>query len=438
MSDAIPTSYAIGSQGEHVKKYQSQLRVLGYDVGEDELGVFGQGTNTAIKKFQKDFGEKVDGIVNFGGSTESLLNVKTKSLGQQDTSKPMPEFLGVFGKGPELFSGKAADVGNEFLGSPEEESFLNSRIDAEGNVVPITDEFYENFFRGAPAVNPGVTPTSPVAPTQVGQAFNNYGNIQGGGGEFGDTAFGNEGGKSNITPFQNAMSNPMVQEALLKFGSAVSPEGFAGKLAEEFLPQLKGKRYGNALTKAMAGEELTPADIQGMTAEEIQSVHTTASAMEKERAETELTEKKVEFFLTPEREFEMNAILEGIKNSASGGLERARFEKSVMDGIIRYAEGVVDTEFEKGLVTLPDGTQDFRFTDPAGAQARANQIVQDSLAESTKQFGLSTGWAAMLKAGSENVPTINNETEFAELPDGAQFRKAGDTQIYIKQTEGTE
>jgi len=50
-----------GSSGEAVKACQSQLKSKGYAVTVD--GVFGTGTESAVKKFQKDKGLLVDGIV---------------------------------------------------------------------------------------------------------------------------------------------------------------------------------------------------------------------------------------------------------------------------------------------------------------------------------------------------------------------------------------
>jgi peptidoglycan hydrolase-like protein with peptidoglycan-binding domain len=51
-----------GLQGEDVRELQSALESLGYDVGPID-GIFGPLTERAVKKFQKDNGLVVDGIV---------------------------------------------------------------------------------------------------------------------------------------------------------------------------------------------------------------------------------------------------------------------------------------------------------------------------------------------------------------------------------------
>ncbi|HHX22521.1 MAG: peptidoglycan-binding domain-containing protein [Tepidanaerobacteraceae bacterium] len=51
-----------GLQGEDVRELQSALESLGYDVGPID-GIFGPLTERAVKRFQKDNGLVVDGIV---------------------------------------------------------------------------------------------------------------------------------------------------------------------------------------------------------------------------------------------------------------------------------------------------------------------------------------------------------------------------------------
>ncbi|NLZ52038.1 MAG: peptidoglycan-binding protein [Thermoanaerobacteraceae bacterium] len=51
-----------GLQGEDVRELQSKLESLGYDVGPID-GIFGPLTEKAVRKFQKDNGLVVDGIV---------------------------------------------------------------------------------------------------------------------------------------------------------------------------------------------------------------------------------------------------------------------------------------------------------------------------------------------------------------------------------------
>jgi len=51
-----------GLRGEDVKELQSRLESLGYNVGPID-GIFGPLTERAVRKFQKDNGLVVDGIV---------------------------------------------------------------------------------------------------------------------------------------------------------------------------------------------------------------------------------------------------------------------------------------------------------------------------------------------------------------------------------------
>ncbi len=55
-----------------VKKVQKTLNDLGYDCGKAD-GVFGKKTKTALKKFQKDNGLKVDGKI--GKQVKKALNI---------------------------------------------------------------------------------------------------------------------------------------------------------------------------------------------------------------------------------------------------------------------------------------------------------------------------------------------------------------------------
>ena len=61
-----------GSNGEYVTLLQTKLANLGYDLGSYGVdGDFGKATEAAVKKFQKDHGLKVDGIV--GAQTWAAL-----------------------------------------------------------------------------------------------------------------------------------------------------------------------------------------------------------------------------------------------------------------------------------------------------------------------------------------------------------------------------
>ena len=52
-----------GDRGEHVTELQTRLQELGYDIGKAGAdGIFGSGTQGAVKAFQKDHGLTADGI----------------------------------------------------------------------------------------------------------------------------------------------------------------------------------------------------------------------------------------------------------------------------------------------------------------------------------------------------------------------------------------
>jgi peptidoglycan hydrolase-like protein with peptidoglycan-binding domain/tellurite resistance protein len=63
------TSIGRGASGNHVRNIQAALSNLGYEVDID--GIFGAGTQSAVRQFQSDNGLSVDGIV--GPRTWSLL-----------------------------------------------------------------------------------------------------------------------------------------------------------------------------------------------------------------------------------------------------------------------------------------------------------------------------------------------------------------------------
>lgn len=67
MSDEILKN---GSKGEDVRKLQEDLNALGYQVQVD--GIFGPGTEKAVKQFQAAFGYTVDGLV--GKGTKFLID----------------------------------------------------------------------------------------------------------------------------------------------------------------------------------------------------------------------------------------------------------------------------------------------------------------------------------------------------------------------------
>lgn len=58
-----------GSRGDDVKLLQKKLNALGYDLDID--GIFGGGTDEAVRTLQKTWGYDVDGIV--GPGTEHCI-----------------------------------------------------------------------------------------------------------------------------------------------------------------------------------------------------------------------------------------------------------------------------------------------------------------------------------------------------------------------------
>ena len=62
-----------GSRGDDVKALQQQLNGFGY--GLDADGIFGDGTENAVRHLQKSFGYTVDGQV--GDGTRGLIQQQT-------------------------------------------------------------------------------------------------------------------------------------------------------------------------------------------------------------------------------------------------------------------------------------------------------------------------------------------------------------------------
>ena len=70
------TAYSSGSTGQTVRQIQTALKNRGYYTGKVD-GIFGKITTAAVKKFQKDRGLKVDGIV--GPATMKALGISVSS-----------------------------------------------------------------------------------------------------------------------------------------------------------------------------------------------------------------------------------------------------------------------------------------------------------------------------------------------------------------------
>lgn len=72
-----------GSRGELVKQVQTKLKSWGYYTGSVD-GIFGSGTESAVKSFQKKNGLTVDGIV--GKKTAAALGINIDAGGSQSSA----------------------------------------------------------------------------------------------------------------------------------------------------------------------------------------------------------------------------------------------------------------------------------------------------------------------------------------------------------------
>jgi len=105
-------SYQVGSKGPEVEKIQKKLKERGLYNGPID-GIFGGGTEAAVRKFQADNNLQADGVVGaktwealFGGSQIERAGIATQSLlyrclaltGSFETNSPIPEcFSGISG-----------------------------------------------------------------------------------------------------------------------------------------------------------------------------------------------------------------------------------------------------------------------------------------------------------------------------------------------------
>jgi len=104
--------YKIGSTGKEVVKIQKKLKKLGYYHGPID-GIFGGGTYSAVKNFQRDHNLKVDGIV--GEKTWKALfqkNIPNQSIKKKPLIYRCMALTGTFETGkdfPECFAGISGD-----------------------------------------------------------------------------------------------------------------------------------------------------------------------------------------------------------------------------------------------------------------------------------------------------------------------------------------
>lgn len=96
-----------GSRGEYVSLLQTKLIMFGYDLGSSGAdGIFGKKTEEAVKKFQKDSGLKVDGIVgkdtwnalDGGSEAEVLYTVRIQHLHKTDAEELAAKYGGTVEK----------------------------------------------------------------------------------------------------------------------------------------------------------------------------------------------------------------------------------------------------------------------------------------------------------------------------------------------------
>ncbi len=79
---ALAESLRYGSRGAKVKEIQNKLKSWGYYKGSVD-GIFGSGTQSAVKAFQKRNGLTADGIV--GSKTAAAMGIKLTSSGGSST-----------------------------------------------------------------------------------------------------------------------------------------------------------------------------------------------------------------------------------------------------------------------------------------------------------------------------------------------------------------
>ena len=77
------TTLKVGSKGEDVKKLQTMLNACGFNCGNPD-GIFGSGTETAVKAMQKHFGITQDGI--YGTTSKSKLESMYNTNGLANSS----------------------------------------------------------------------------------------------------------------------------------------------------------------------------------------------------------------------------------------------------------------------------------------------------------------------------------------------------------------
>lgn len=121
---AISTLSKLGSRGEEVRKIQKKLKELGYYSGSVD-GIYGSGTQKAVKDFQKNCGITADGIagaktLKFLGLSSTSSNSSTGSYSQSDVTL-LAKLIAAEARG-ESYKGQVA-VGAVVLNRVEHSSF---------------------------------------------------------------------------------------------------------------------------------------------------------------------------------------------------------------------------------------------------------------------------------------------------------------------------
>jgi N-acetylmuramoyl-L-alanine amidase len=88
----MPAELRRGSRGEAVRDLQARLSAVGRDLGDDEPGELGPGTEAAVRAFQDARGLRVDGVV--GRHTWSILVESGFLLGDRFLYAKRPMFRG--------------------------------------------------------------------------------------------------------------------------------------------------------------------------------------------------------------------------------------------------------------------------------------------------------------------------------------------------------
>lgn len=114
-------TYQKGSSGQRVTEIQTRLKEWGYYSGEVD-GVFGSGTETAVKKFQRKNGLTADGKV--GPATLAALGISDRSGTASGDLQLLARLISAEARG-EPYTGQVA-VGAVVLNRVEHPSFPNT------------------------------------------------------------------------------------------------------------------------------------------------------------------------------------------------------------------------------------------------------------------------------------------------------------------------